>query len=318
MDQEQMVESGKKKDGILNSCRENPWIVSTVVLAIISILLIIPFSSLTGNVISEDDVGQKLLDLYSSQGVTGLTLDSVKEVSGVYEVNFKYQGAVVPVYITKDASLVGSLSAFPASTDSSASKDTASTEVPKADKTKAELFVMTYCPYGTQAEKGFLPVLEAFGKNFDGKIRFVHYFMHGDKEEQETYTQVCIREEQPTKYFAYLREFLAEGNSANALKKALIDTYQLDECVQNRAKNYYKADSDLSNKYGVQGSPTLVVNGVIADSGRSASAMLQTVCSGFKSAPAECTSLKLDSTNPAAMWGWSASTASSASAAQCS
>ena len=214
------IEHHKKKKDILNSCRKNPWIVSTIVLAIIAIILIVPFFGLGGNVVSEKDVGQKLLDLYSSQGVTGLTLDSVKEVSGVYQVNFKYQGAVVPVYITKDASLVGSLTAFPVSngTASASTTNTASAaQIPKSDKPKLELFVMAYCPYGTQAEKGFIPFIEAFSKKVDAKIRFVHYTMHGDKEVAEENTQVCIREEQPTKYLSYLREFLAEGNRSGLL-----------------------------------------------------------------------------------------------------
>ena len=48
----------------------------------------------------------------------------------------------------------------------------------KSDKPKIELFVMSYCPYGTQIEKGILPVLETLGNNvdFEGCDRYIMYF----------------------------------------------------------------------------------------------------------------------------------------------
>jgi hypothetical protein len=302
--------------------KENPWIIATSILAIIVLVLL--FGNLvTGNSISKEDAGQKLLALYSSQGVEGLTLDSVEEISGLYRVNFLYQGQTVPIYLTKDGEFAGSLNALPTENTQETETETPSQEITKSDKPKVELFVMTYCPYGTQAEKGLIPVIEALGNSIDAKIRFVHYFMHGEKESNETDTQICIREEQNDKFLVYLREFLVEGNSANALTKAKIDTVKLNDCIKNRAAGYYAEDSQLSEGYGVQGSPTLVINGEIVSSdgknyafnkekipfSRSPNTYKQIVCSLFNSSPESCNA-ELSTKGPAAMWGWDESSAS--------
>jgi protein-disulfide isomerase len=106
---EEMKEKGA---GITEKLRGNPWILSTFVLAVLVAVLLagsLGSISFTGNAISADDAGNILKSLYESGGVTGLSVDSVREVSGVYEVDFLYQGNTVPVYITKDGKYAGSL-----------------------------------------------------------------------------------------------------------------------------------------------------------------------------------------------------------------
>jgi hypothetical protein len=205
-------------------------------------------------------------------------------------------------------------SANPADTSADTSTP-APTQVTKSDKPKVELFVMTHCPYGTQSEKGIIPAFEALGTTADTKIRFVHYFMHGDKEEQETYTQICIREEQSTKFLKYLKCFLADSNSSRCIKNASIDSAKLATCISTKAKDYYKVDSDLSNKYGVQGSPTLIINGAESNAGRNSASYLAGICAAFNKAPSACSNT-LSSSNPSAGFGYSASD-SAASAASC-
>jgi len=181
-------------------------------------------------------------------------------------------------------------------------------------KPQVELFVMTYCPYGTQAEKGIIPALKALGDKIDAKIRFVHYFMHGDQEEAETYTQVCIREEQSDKYLDYLECFLEDGDSSRCLGEIGIDENSLNTCIDSKAKGYYAEDSALSQSYSVQGSPTLVINGVQSDAGRSSQLYLQGICEAFSKAPSEC-SQALSAETPSAGFGYN--TASSGSTASC-
>jgi hypothetical protein len=176
---------------------------------------------------------------------------------------------------------------------------------------------MTHCPYGTQAEKGFIPFMDAFGENIDAKIRFVHYFMH-EPEETETPIQICIREEQSEKFIPYLKCFLEgngvvdpnyglvmEGkNSQECMKEVGVDEDKVQSCVDSgKWEEYYAVDSQLSQSYGVQGSPTLVINGVIVSSGRSPSAYQSAVCSSFNEAPEEC-DLALDSNTPNPYFGW--------------
>jgi protein-disulfide isomerase len=294
--------------------RANPWILSTLVLGVFVLVLVIPAMNLTGNTVSSDDAGDSVLDFVKTQTDGEGELVQVNDMGdSLYEVMILYQGQEIPLYVTKDGEnlvqgvmpLVDTVEPTPTIQEG---------EVVKSDLPVVELFVMTHCPYGTQAEKGFIPFMEAMGDSVDAKIRFVHYFMH-DPEETETPRQVCIREEQSDKYLTYLSAFLEEGDYEYALDKAGIDVDAMEECISNgNAEEYYTEDSELSESYGVGGSPTLVVNGVIASSGRSASAYLETTCSAFNDAPNEC-SLELDSTSPSPMWGWDASSAETT--AQC-
>lgn len=184
------------------------------------------------------------------------------------------------------------------------------------NKPKVELFVMTYCPYGLQAEKGLIPVIKALGNKIDATIRFVDYFMHGAKEEQETYTQICIREEQNKKFLPYLECFAEKGDSADCLTRTGIDTKRLNTCIDTNAKKYYAKDSELSKTYGVQGSPTLILNNAQKESGRSSSAFLNTICSSFNIKPNECSNGIL-SQEPGPGFGTSASASNQGSIGGC-
>src|SRR3989344_198028 len=282
--------AGENKSGKVIG--KNLWVTSTIVLAVLCIILLFfAFKGgMTGNVISEGEIGEKALGFFNTQlSKAPGTLNSVKEVSGIYKVVVSAGGKNIPLYFTKDGKFIypGS-ELMPVTEATGDTTNQPSQQVSKSDKPKVELFVMTYCPYGTQAENGMIPVLNLLGDKIDGKIRFVHYFMHGDKEEKETYTQLCIREEQSGKYLSYFECFLEDGDSARCLAETGIDTTKLSSCIQSKAKDYYASDSALSNDYGVQGSPTLVINGHEVSSGRSSSALLAAICSAFNNEPSEC------------------------------
>ena len=55
-----------------------------------------------------------------------------------------------------------------------------------------------------------------------------------------------------------------------------------------RFKLRYDMHQGLNDQYGVQGSPTLVINGAVVDVSRSPEAIKQAVCAGFTSPPKEC------------------------------
>lgn len=295
-----------EQKNFLSSIPKMYWMITTAVLLILLILSLAfgGLSGLTGNVvkISENEAGQKVVDFANAQGANA-ELVSVNDDGQFYEVIISMQGQELPVYVTKDGENLAQLVPLETPETPEQTNPQQSQTIPKSDEPTAELFVMTHCPYGTQAEKGFIPFLESFDKA-NTKIRFVHYFMH-EPEEEETPRQVCIREEQPTKFITYLKYFLEEGDAEYALEKANINTQELEECISSgRADEYYAEDSALSEAYGVQGSPTLVVNGQIVSSGRSPDAYLQTTCEAFNEQPEECSTLTLETTSPNPMWGW--------------
>jgi hypothetical protein len=196
-------------------------------------------------------------------------------------------------------------------------------EIPKTDKPTVELFVMSYCPYGTQIEKGILPVLDTLGAKIDYKMKFVSYAMHEKLEIDENLKQYCIQKNEPKKLSVYLKCFLKDDKkAADCLKTALVNPTTLSSCIAATDKQFkitesynnkaswsngsyppFDVDKDANDKYSVKGSPTLVINGVEASAaGRDSASLLKTICSGFKTAPKEC-STELSATAPAPGFG---------------
>ena len=206
--------------------------------------------------------------------------------------------------------------------------ETENKDVPKNDKPVVELFVMSHCPFGTQIEKGILPVLETLGDEIDFELKFCDYAMHSKKELDEQLRQHCIKTEEPDKFISYLECFLEADKSDECLKTVKINTSKLNACVSVTDKKYkvtenfndkstWKTDRDGNpafpifdvdkadvDKYSVGGSPTLVINGTTAKSGRDAASLLATICSGFDSPPEEC-STELSSETPSPGFGFS-------------
>ncbi|MCU0642526.1 MAG: hypothetical protein MUF61_03045 [archaeon] len=297
----------------MSKLRANPWIASTMFLALaLLIVLIIKLPGMTGDVVKEEVVEQNLLSFIAAQGSGEASVVETAREGQFYKVTVEYNGQNIPVYVTLDGNfLISQLIPLNATTESAEEEETPE-EVPKADKPYVYLFVMTHCPYGTQAEKGIIPVFKILGTKIKGEIKFVHYFMHGDKEEQETYTQVCLREEQTLKFIPYLECFLADSNSSRCLTSVVVDKAKLADCVANRSKEYYAEDSKLSEQYGVGGSPTLVINGVQSSAGRSPASYLSGICEAFNDAPANC-GQQASAATPSPGFGYAQEAASAAS-----
>ncbi len=326
-DKEEKETEQDDEDGLIGKIKTNPWVVISAVLLIAIVVIVLKGESITGNVVSGTDAGQNLLNFVKIRTGQDAKIDSVIKQDGFYRVLLDFNGQKTSLFITLDGKyLVESilpLAVTPqAAGDSGAgqqrqTQQRQAAEVPKSDKPKVELFVMTHCPYGTQAEKGLIPAIKALGSKIDAKIRFVHYFMH-DPEKTETPRQVCIREEQSAKYLDYLSCFLEDGESDRCISKAGIDKAKMEKCIDNKKSDeYYAQDSQLSNGYGVQGSPTLMINGQIVNSGRDSASMLNTICSAFNEAPAECSEIQLSSSQPSPGFGYATSGADSGSVAQC-
>lgn len=208
------------------------------------------------------------------------------------------------------------------------------TKVIKADKPKVEAFVMSYCPYGTQIEKGLIPAVEALGSKVDFKIRFVNYAMHGEKEVKENLLQYCIQSVDNTKFFPYLKCFLKASDSASCLASTKVNTAKVDACVKtsdakfNVTKNLndkstwkgqfpsFDTDKAENEKYSVQGSPTLIINGAQSEAGRDSASLLKAICDATNKPGKECQA-KLSSAAPAPGFGEGTDTSGGSAAAGC-
>lgn len=350
------VEAAGEKDDTMGTTmtdklRGNPWIVSTIVLAIITIIFVVGDLSggITGGAVgtvNSDAIGKKIVDLINSRSTEQVELVGVEKDSGLYKVTFSTSQGDSSVYVTQDGkNIINGLIPMAtveaaASGNDTGSDTTASTEIPKNDRPKVELFVMSMCPYGTQAEKGLIPVLEALGDKVDFDLRFVSYAMHGKDEVDENTVQYCVQKEESAKFYDYLRCYLKTSDKADwnaCLTEVGINKAKITSCVSAADKEFkitelfndkatwsggrypqYNVDKELNSKYGVQGSPTLVINGVEASSARDSASYLRMICSAFNTAPEEC-STELSSSAPSPGFGWETTAAASTTntAAQC-
>lgn len=287
------------------------WMISTAVIFLLLIISIFThgfgIKAITGATTSniEDSVKEYIENNLVATG-TKVEVSNLVEENGLYKVTLNIANQEFDSYVTKDGKLL-----FPTVIDMSkeveAVQQTANVEIPKKDVAEADLFIMSYCPYGTQAQSAILPVMELLKDKVKINIRFVYYIMHGKQEIDENTRQYCIQKEQNDKLTTYLKCFLDSKNYANCLKTAKVDETKLNKCVQDADKQFsitknfddktswlsgkyplYNVDKTLNDKYKVQGSPTLIINGVEYSGGRTSEEFKKAICSGFNKAPSEC------------------------------
>jgi len=243
-----------------------------------------------------------------SQGATA-SLTSVSDQGNVYKIKLKIQEEELDVYISKDGRFLftNTFEMKPQASPSS-SPQPSGQEPPKAEKPDVKVFVMSYCPFGLQMEKAYLPVYSLLKDKADFGIYFVDYIMHEKKELDENLRQYCIEKEENEKYPAYLDCFVKKGVFETCLNEANVDRNKLASCASQTDQEFditalyndktawlngtypkFDVNKDLNEKYGVQGSPTVIINDKeVSVNPRTPEAFKNLVCQAFADAPAEC------------------------------
>ncbi|MFA6250576.1 MAG: thioredoxin domain-containing protein [Candidatus Shapirobacteria bacterium] len=281
-------------------------------------------------------------------------------------------------------SLITNQSATQASTTSS----TKVTFAPaKKDKAELQFYVMSFCPYGNQAEDIIKPVHDLLGAKADIRPQYIFdkipnlveycksrtgdiaqcakyveggYFkdekecvaqvtadnkecnneknfikaqngafygsLHGRVEANQDVREICAYNQAANKndWWAFIDNVNKNCTSQNAdtcweeqAKKANLDTAKITQCFNTEAIDLIEKELALTNSNNIQGSPTLMVNGVAfppensytqdgkgtvtigkkiitQDKFRSPDALKEAICAGFKKAPKECSTVLAD------------------------
>jgi len=187
-------------------------------------------------------------------------------------------------------------------------------ELPKSDKPNVKMFVMTYCPYGQQAEDGLLPVGKLFGDKIEFEPHFVIYSnyatgypdycidensqycsMHGINELNEGVRQLCVWKYNKDLFWDYVagvNENCAMADIETCWKEQAeavgVDIEKIEECFNSEALDLLETEVQLNTQYSVQGSPTILVNDAAYQGGRSPEAYKQGICGAFNTPPEEC------------------------------
>lgn len=296
------------------SMKDSFWKITSFVLLIL--LVVAAVFAFTGNNKVEDvscdsDVGEETRSfLISAFQLPSLDLKTTVTSNNMCLHTFSIEGQDIEIYTSYDGEVVfvPGLEPINKSTfDSGVSQEPVAQELQKTEVPVVELFVMSHCPYGTQVEKGILPAVDALGDSIDFEVKFVNYIMHDIVEVEEQLLQYCIQESSKEVYKEYLYCFLEDGNTDRCLEKTGVTRDSLSTCISETDQTYNIMGSYLDKsswlsgvyprflihneenlKYGVKGSPTLVVNGTVVNSSRDSQSLLNAICNGFETVPRAC------------------------------
>jgi hypothetical protein len=317
-------ESSKKKAVISSSPllgKKGLVAILIVIAVIVSLVAAFYATSSRGKTASvgSQECGRTVIDYLNkniAQAGSTAQLTSVSEKNGVYAVSAVYQGRNITIYSTMDCSLLF--------TSTYNMKGTATTPTPavsptptvppepvKTDKPATELFVMSFCPYGVQAETAMEPVTKLLGSKADIRVRYIATVpgdtldsvnsLHGPVEAKEDVRQLCIAKYYPAKLWPYLVDFNANCYSlrqnasgmetclAATTRKVGIDNTKIEACATgSEGMELMKADEAVTTANRITGSPTILINGQKYSGPRTADGYKQAICARFNTPPAEC------------------------------
>ncbi len=150
--------------------------------------------------------------------------------------------------------------------------------IERMGKPTLELFVMSYCPFGIQAEEKLIPIVKKFGDKIDFKLRFIaqekdelssqditpFVSLHGYPEVAENMRQLLIAREYPEQLLVYL---LCRGKKLNkswedCAKKLGIDVEKINRLFNTpEAEQLFRENIKRAAELGIKASPTIFVDG---------------------------------------------------------
>ncbi len=280
--------------------------------------------------VSEQKAAEKAVNFIGNvalQGQAPVSLVESSQESGLYKIVIQIEDQTHEAYVSKDGKFL-----FAQGTDmdqaqqeqqSQNNNQVQESNIPKNNSPKVELFVMSFCPYGNQAEELMYPVVNSLGDKADIELRYVIYSdyrgggpeycldeeskycsMHGVDELKQNVRELCVQEYQPNKFWDFVKAINSscsyqnvESCWENVAKNIGINTSQVKTCLTNEAMDLLAQEVSLNDKYGITGSPQLIINGVEFQGDRSSEAYKQGICSGFNSPPEECSETLTDNTD---------------------
>ena len=185
-----------------------------------------------------------------------------------------------------------------------------SSSVSSGDKVKVEMYVMSKCPFGVQAEQGFQPVMDAMGDAIDWQVNFIvdeqngsFNSLHGEPEVKGDIQQLCVMKHYPAwkKWTGFISCYnenwrqIPEGWEKCA-KKMGMDEGKLKSCIDgSQGKDLLRGSMKKAKAANAQGSPTILVAGEAYNGGRGKTDFTRAICDKFPGKkPAACDNIPED------------------------
>jgi len=262
----------------LERIRKNPWIISTIILGTAVLFLLFNSGGVFKKTISGDDAGKLLLNFYESNGITGLSLNSIEEVSGLYRVNFGYKDSIIPIYITKDGKFIGALNSLEELglnknlNEENNAVEISSDDDPVIGEPNAPVTIVEFsdfqCPFCAKFINEVFPGLnEAYIKK--GKVKLVyrdfpldfHQYAQKAAEAAE-----CVDELGGDEAYFKMHDQIFKNQQAinpdNLKKWAKEIGYDIPSCLDSgQMKEEVEKDFEDGKSYGISGTPGFFING---------------------------------------------------------
>lgn len=331
----------KSKSNFFISKKFTTLILPIILITILGVIAYFSFSSSEKTItINEDEAlikSEQFINDYLMDGGSANIKEITKEY-GLYKLSIDIgSDQLVDSYITQDGILffpqaLNIDEIYSDNSDTTSAQESVSEVSVKSDKPIVELFVMSHCPYGTQMEKAIIPAIKTLGNTVDFQLKFNDYAMHGQTELAEQTLQYCLIQENNDIYLDYLDCFLVDGNSDKCLAEVNVSKNSLNTCI-TETDEQFSIMSDFNNnlnfkgsypgfnifasdneKYSVQGSPTLVINGQTISANRTPASILDVICTAFTTQPEACNAI-LSNDSPTPGFGTDTTSASASTAA---
>lgn len=149
--------------------------------------------------------------------------------------------------------------------------------IARMGKPTLELFVMSYCPFGVQAEEKIIPIVKEFGDKIDFKLQFIaeekaelslneitpFTSLHGYPEVAENIRQLLIAQEYPNKYLDYIlcRGKKLDKSWEDCGEKLGIDVAKIQRLFDSpEAEQLFRENIKRATELGIRASPTILVD----------------------------------------------------------
>ncbi|MEM4272446.1 MAG: hypothetical protein QXH30_02555 [Candidatus Bilamarchaeaceae archaeon] len=278
------------------------------------------------------EIGQMLSDMfYVNTGEAIPVAYSRYEEKEAYAIlYYSVEGTEMPVYVSKDYTYlypavyeVSKMKAQIAQAKSdlaalgleeASSPSSAETEMPKAAEPKVELYVMSNCPYGNQAENGIRDVIYLLGEEIAFEPVYIlsgsggkYSSLHGQYElEQDIREKIVYNLYGEKKWIDFVYDVNANCFAGKTSSEAAASIGQCwKEAAARNGIDVGRVEAEFANNFNaiadrevaetsaakVSGSPTLVMNGQKYQGGRTAEAYKSWICTGFTAEPEDCSHL---------------------------
>ena len=167
------------------------------------------------------------------------------------------------------------------------------------DRVPVDLYVMSLCPYGVQAENGLLPVAKALNSYVDLRLHFIaglvkdstapvptFQSLHGPAEVDENIRQVCVGKIAPDKLFDYVLERnknVRAPDWQSVAKTVKVDPAAVEKCISSgEGAKLLTENIKAAEERKANGSPTIDVAGKPYSGARSQRAFAESLCGVLK------------------------------------